>query len=311
MTTQSNLQTIFKHCRKFNLAGVRKTLEVRLQQAQEKNISYSEFILLLLEDEAQNRDDNRKHRMYKEAHFPYEKYLDEFDFSFQPKLKKGEILELSTGKYIERAENVIFIGQPGTGKTHLSIALGMKALSQGFTVLFTSVWDMITTLHQSRADNSYKKKIEQYLKPDLLILDELGYKSMGSTTIEDFFEIVSKRYEKKSLIITSNRDFPDWDTIFVDKTLTGAIIDRLIHHCSTFTITGDSYRFKRQNTPSFNGSAHHSSFMDDTSQDDPSELASFTKPNSQQKQNTNGSLIKTRKRPVHAAPDWNEKILPL
>src|SRR5690242_13036198 len=117
----ATIQTIYAHCRKFNLAGVRKTLEVRLEQAQENNISFSEFLLLLLEDEAQNREDNRKKKMLKGAHFPYEKYLDEFDFSFQPALKKGEILELSTGKYIERAENVIFIGQPGTGKTHLSI----------------------------------------------------------------------------------------------------------------------------------------------------------------------------------------------
>ena len=307
----SNLQNIFAHCRKFNLAGVRKTLEVRLQQAQENNISYSEFLLLLLEDEKQNRDDNRKHRMYKEAHFPYEKYLDEFDFAFQPKLKKGDILELSTGKYIERAENVIFIGQPGTGKTHLSIALGIKALSQGYKVMFTSVWEMINTLHQSRADNTYHKKIEWYLKPDLLILDELGYKSMGSSTVEDFFEIVSKRYEKKSLIITSNRDFPDWDSIFVDKTLTGAIIDRLIHHCHTYTITGDSYRFKRQNTPPMNGSSRNHLLSPDLSLDNTAQLATFTRPKPKSEDKPNGHAIKVRKRPVHAGPDWQEKIMPL
>jgi len=296
----SNLQTIYAHCRKFNLAGVRKTLEVRLQEASEGNISFSEFLLMLLEDEEQNREDNRRHRTYKEAHFPYEKHLDEFDFSFQPTLKKQEILELSTGKYIERAENIIFIGQPGTGKTHLAIALGVKALSQGYKVMFTSVWDMITTLHQSRADNTYAKKIEWYLKPDLLILDELGYKSMGSTTVEDFFEIVSKRYEKKSLIITSNRDFPAWDTIFVDKTLTGAIIDRLIHHCSTYTITGDSYRFKRQNAPSANTPSYHS-----TLPIPPTKQVPLPEPKPL------FSTNKVRKRPSHASPNWNEHLTPL
>lgn len=244
----SNLNVIYTYLRKCNLAGITKTLEVRLQQAQETNISYSEFLALLLEDEAINRDDNRKSRRYKEAHFPYEKYLDEFNFTFQPTIKKGQILELATCNFLKKAENVVFVGQPGTGKTHLSIALGMKALTYGYTVMFTTVWDMITTLQASRADHTYKKKIEQYLKPDLLILDELGYKTMGETTVEDFFEIISRRYERKSVIITSNREYASWDTIFVDKTLTGAIIDRIIHHCHTFTITGDSYRFKGRST---------------------------------------------------------------
>ena len=138
------------------------------------------------------------------------------------------MLELSTCNFIGKRENVIFIGQPGTGKTHLSVALGLKALGYGHTVLFTTVWDMITTLEQSRADLSYHKKVQSYLKPDLLILDELGYKSLAETTVEDFFEIVSKRYEKGSIIITSNRIFGEWDKIFIDKTLTGAILDRLV-----------------------------------------------------------------------------------
>jgi len=115
-----------------------------------------------------------------------------------------------------------------------------------YTCLFTTVWDMITTLQSSRADMTYKKKIEYYTKPDLLILDELGYRSMGETTVEDFFEVVSRRYEKKSTIVTSNREFTSWDKIFIDKTLTGAIIDRLIHHCHTFIIKGESYRFKNR-----------------------------------------------------------------
>jgi DNA replication protein DnaC len=227
---------------------MRKTLDLRIAEASEQNLSMSEFLEILLEDEKTNREDNRRSRLYHEARFPFEKHLDEFDFSFQPSISKGKILELSTCKFVTQGENVIFIGQPGTGKTHLSVALGQKALSYGYTVLFTSVWEMITTLQQSRADHTYRKKIDQYLKPDLLILDELGYKTMGETTVEDFFEIVSKRYTRNSIIITSNRDFASWDKIFFDKTLTGAIIDRLIHHCHTFLITGDSFRFKNRDT---------------------------------------------------------------
>jgi len=239
---------IFSYLKKFNLAGMSKTLEVRLSQAASDNLSHSEFLCLLLEDEKTNREDNRKKRLYAAARFPFQKHLDEFDFSFQPSVKKGEMLELAVCSFIPKAQNIVFIGQPGTGKTHLSISLGLKALGAGYTVLFTTVWDMITTLQSSRADHTYKAKINYFLKPDLLILDELGYKTMGETTVEDFFEIVSGRYEKKPIIITSNRSYEEWDKIFIDKTLTSAIIDRLIHHCHTFIIKGESYRFKNRNT---------------------------------------------------------------
>lgn len=240
------MKNITSYLKDFRLAGIVKTYELRISEAAEKNISHKEFLEIILEDESLNRNDNRKKRMYSAAHFPKQKYMEDFDFTFQPTIKKGEILNLATGGFIPKGENIVFIGQPGTGKTHLSIALGLKALQYGYTCLFTTVWDMITTLQASRADFTYKKKIEYYTKPDLLILDELGYRSMGDTTVEDFFEIISKRYEKKSTIITSNREFISWDKIFFDKTLTGAIVDRLIHHCHTFIIKGESYRFKNK-----------------------------------------------------------------
>jgi len=232
--------------RQFRLAGIQKTLDLRLEEAKGNNLSYLEFLDLLLTDEKVNREDNRRKRIYHEAHFPFQKHLDEFDFTFQPSIKKREIIELATCSFVPKGENIILVGQPGTGKTHLSISLGLKALGYGYTVLFTTVWEMITHLQASRADHTYKRKIEYYLKPDLLILDELGYKTMAETTVEDFFEVVSRRYEKKPIIITSNRDLTSWDKIFFDKILTGAIIDRLIHHCHTFIIKGESYRFKNR-----------------------------------------------------------------
>lgn len=241
MTNQIS-QTTLKRLREFKLSGITRTLEVRLTEAVDRNLSHREFLELLLEDEINQRADNKRKRLYGGAHLPFEKDLTEFDFSFQPSLKKAQILELSTGNFMSKHENIIFIGQPGTGKTHLSVALGLKMLGLGATVLFTSVTDMITTLEQSRADLSYKKKIATYLNPDLLILDELGYKSMADSTVEDFFEIVSRRYEKGSIVITSNREFQAWDKIFIDKTLTGAILDRLVHHCHIITIKGESYR---------------------------------------------------------------------
>jgi len=241
------LSEIQKKLRAFKLSGMVNALELRIKQAGDDNLGYAEFLSLLLEDEAARRADNKRGRLYKRARLPFEKGIEDFDFSFQPSIKKQEILEFSTCRFIERRANLVFIGQPGTGKTHLSVALALEALGRGKTVLFTSLWDMINTLQQSRADYSYSKKIQTYLKQDLLILDELGYRSMAESTVEDFFEIVSRRYEKGSIIITSNRSIHEWDKVFIDKTLTTALVDRLLHHCSVIEIKGESYRFKKRN----------------------------------------------------------------
>ena len=237
---------IEKKLKEYRLSGMIQTLEMRLKQATDDNLGYAEFLGLLLEDETNKRSDNKHARLYKGAHLPFEKGLEDFDFTFQPTLKKQDILELATLRFLDRRANVLFQGLPGTGKTHLSVALALKALGYGKTVLFTSVWDMIQQLQQSRADYSYQKKIQTYLKPDLLILDELGYRSMAESTVEDFFEIVSRRYEKGSIIITTNRSINEWDKVFIDKTLTTTVVDRLLHHCTVIEIKGESFRFKKR-----------------------------------------------------------------
>lgn len=240
------ISEIAKKLREFKLSGMVGNLEIRIKQATDENLGYTEFLGMLLEDEVNRRSDNKRGRLYKGAKLPFEKGIEDFDFTFQPSIKKQEILELATCRFIEKRANLIFIGQPGTGKTHLSVALALSALGRGKTVLFTTVWDMINILQQSRADYSYQKKIQTYIKPDLLILDELGYRSMAEQTVEDFFEIVSRRYEKGSMIITSNRILMEWDKVFIDKTLTTAVVDRLMHHCSIIEIKGESYRVRKR-----------------------------------------------------------------
>jgi DNA replication protein DnaC len=240
------ISAIEKKLKEFRLSGMIKTLDMRIKQAQEDNLSYAEFFGLLLEDETNKRSENRRRELYRNAKLPFEKGIEDFDFSFQPSINKQEIRELATLRFLDKKTNIMFIGHSGTGKTHLAIALALQALGQGKTVHFTTVWEMINQLQQSRADLSYRKKIQFYLKPDLLILDELGYRSMGEKTVEDFYEIVSGRYEKGSIIITSNRPLHEWDKVFIDKTLTTAVVDRLIHHSLTIEAKGESYRFKKR-----------------------------------------------------------------
>src|SRR6266487_2585553 len=240
---QSQLEAQLKS---FRLSGMAKTIAIRLKQAESGNLSYTEFLGLLLEDESNTRADNKRQRMFKSAKLPFEKGLEDFDFTFQPSINKREIIEMATCQFLETKKNILFIGQTGTGKTHLSVAIALSALEQGKTVLFTTVWDMINKLQQSRADLSYHKKMQAYLKPDLLILDELGYRSMAEKTVEDFYEIISKRYEKGSLILTTNRALEAWDKVFIDKTLTSAIVDRFLHHARIIEIKGESYRFRNR-----------------------------------------------------------------
>lgn len=230
--------------RNFKLSGMYRTLEERLSYAQTSSISYREFLEILLEDEANNRRDNNYKKRSVRARLPSKKTVEEFDFSFQPALDKKKINDIMTCQFIEDKKNIIFIGKPGTGKTHLSIATGIKGLQKGYRVLFTSVSEMLRHLHSSKADNSYSKKIGEYITPDLLILDELGFKKVPDYSADDFFDIISKRYENGSLIITTNKPLDQWGEIFADNILAGAILDRIVHHSVIITVSGQSFRTK-------------------------------------------------------------------
>lgn len=238
------MQSLKTRLKSFKLSGIYNSLEERLSYAQKKSLGYGEFLELLLDDEYNNRRDNSYKKRYAKAKLPAYKSIEDFDFTFQPSINKKVINDCLTCQFINEKKNVIFIGKPGTGKSHLSIAFGLQALQKGHKVLFSSVSDMLNTLHTSKADNSYYQKINHYLLPDLLILDELGFKKLPEYNVSDFFEIISRRYEQGSLIITTNKEFEQWEDIFADTVLASAILDRVVHYSTIIKINGSSYRAK-------------------------------------------------------------------
>ena len=236
------MNTINKRLREFKLSGIYANLEERLNFATQNQIGYLEFLEILCEDEMNNRSANSYKKRLSKAKMPARKTLEDFDFLFQPSIDKKQVNDAYTCQFIREHKNLIFIGNPGTGKSHLSIAIGLNAIAKGFRVLFTGVGEMLDQLHMAKADNSYYKKLQDYLTPDLLILDELGFKALPHYAADDFFDVISKRYEKGSCIITTNKTFEQWGDIFTDNILASAILDRMVHHSQVFKINGPSYR---------------------------------------------------------------------
>lgn len=230
--------------RDFKLSGIVANLTERLSYANTQKLGYLEFLELLCEDEFNNRNQNSHKKRLAKARIPDYKTLADFDFNFQPSINKKQVNDVYTCQFINEHNNAIFIGEPGTGKTHLATAIALNAIAKGFKVLFTDVGEMLDILHMSKADNSYYKKLQDYITPDLLVLDELGFKALPSYSANDFFDVIAKRYEKGSCIVTTNKKFEQWSDIFTDNTLTRAILDRLVHHACIFKINGPSYRSK-------------------------------------------------------------------
>lgn len=233
----SKLQTL-------KLAGIAKCLDIRNTYAVENQISYLSFLELLVEDELVNRQSNSYRKRFLSSKLSEDKSIQTYDFSYQPKIDKKKLLDLASCRFIHEKQNIIFMGNPGVGKTHLANAIGLEALKQGFKVQFLHATELIEQLLLARGNGSYPSAMKKLADLDCLIIDELGFKSMPKSSVDEFFEIIRRRYERKSIIITSNRNFEDWPIVFGDAVLANAIVDRIIHHSHVIRITGNSYRTK-------------------------------------------------------------------
>ena len=231
---------------KLKLNRILEVLDSHNRLAQERELSYTDYLDGLIQEEIAFRSDKGIRTRIKFAHFPFIKTIEQFDFSFQPTLDKRKVEELFTLRFIDNRENVIFLGPPGVGKSHLAIALGVRACYQGYRVYFTYLSDMVTSLRASLADNSFERTLKNLTIPSVLILDEIGYLPLDREGSNLFFQLVSKRYEKGSIILASNKTFGEWGTIFADTVIASAILDRLLHHSTSFNIQGESYRLKEK-----------------------------------------------------------------
>ena len=239
METFAQIKALLKILR---LSSLSEIIEQRTREAIEHQLSYIDFLLLLLQDEADSRKQKKKELLLKNAKLGQVKRLLEFDFTVLPKLNKQTILSFTSCAFIEQAQNIIFVGPTGTGKTFLAKAIGYEACCKYHKVIFIRTAKMLETIYAGKADGSYAKLMDLFIKPQLLILDDWGLTSFTNQHLNILNEIISERYESGSIIITSNRPIENWDELFSESVISSALLDRIFHNAHLVKMEGKSYR---------------------------------------------------------------------
>lgn len=240
---------IAQQLKTLRLGGFLESLDLRLTQAREEEFDHLTFLQVMVQDEIERREAKKLAQRLSRASFEQQKTLEGFDFSFNPTIKRSLVSNLATCIFIEKKEHVLIYGPAGVGKTHLAQALGHEACRRGYEVLFVKSVKMLRSLHAARADYSWEKRIKRFLRPDLLIIDDFGLTALTPTQAEDFYEIVTERHLKSSMIINSNRTPQDWIPLFPDPVMANSALDRVAHHAHHILIEGgESYRKKLRPT---------------------------------------------------------------
>lgn len=240
------LQRLHAHCHRLRLYRVEAELTTLLEQAAKREVGYADFLDDVLALEVRAKSEKHLAMRTAMARFPFHKTLETFDFKFQPSIDPKVIRELATGRYIESAENVLLLGPPGVGKTHLAVALGLAACAHGLRTLFTTATGLLTILAKAFSENRLEERLKLLTQPQLLIIDEIGYIPIDRHGANLFFQLVSRRYERGAIILTSNQSLGAWGDVFGDPVIATAVLDRLLHHSITVNIRGESYRLREK-----------------------------------------------------------------